>query len=139
MTRPNHAILALFLWSLLANWFLSWFLNDATLFLHHCDYLLFEEELALYLNKLKFPLPTIDLYQVWLKFTCRFWRRTATSYDSNFAFLFYGVIYHIHLLMVRISLSWFGMQEHVLRKRNFQSEANYWQKRWSCRVIMNLV
>jgi hypothetical protein len=52
-------------WLKLAQWF--WrgrFLNDSTLFLHFCDYLPFEEKLALYLNKLEFPLPKDNLYQV---------------------------------------------------------------------------
>jgi hypothetical protein len=51
------------------------FLNDPTLFLHFCDYLSFEEDLALYLNKLEFPSPKNNLYQVWLKLACWFWRR----------------------------------------------------------------
>jgi hypothetical protein len=41
----------------LVQWF--WrrrFLNDTTPFLHFCDYLPFEKDLALYLNKLKFHL-----------------------------------------------------------------------------------
>jgi hypothetical protein len=41
----------------LAQWF--WrrrFLNDTTPFLHFCDYLPLEEDLALYLNSLEFPL-----------------------------------------------------------------------------------
>jgi hypothetical protein len=33
------------------------FLNDPTQFFHFCDYLPFEEDLALYLNKLEFPSP----------------------------------------------------------------------------------
>jgi hypothetical protein len=52
-------------WSKLAQWF--WrrrFLNDPTPFLHFCDYLPLEEELALYLNKLEFPLPKDNVYQV---------------------------------------------------------------------------
>jgi hypothetical protein len=43
-------------WLKLAKWF--WrrrFLNDSTPFLHFCDYLPFEEDLSLYLNKLEFP------------------------------------------------------------------------------------
>ena len=44
-------------WLKLALWF--WrrrFLNDPTPFLHFCNYLPLEEDLALYLNKLEFPL-----------------------------------------------------------------------------------
>jgi hypothetical protein len=54
-------------WSKLAHWF--WrrrFLNDPTQFLHLCDYLPFEEDLVLYLNKLESPLPKDNLYQVLL-------------------------------------------------------------------------
>jgi hypothetical protein len=49
----------------LALWFVRIrFLNDSTLFLHFCDHLLFEEDLALDLYNFKFPLPKEDLYQV---------------------------------------------------------------------------
>jgi hypothetical protein len=37
---------------------------------HFCDYLPFEEDLALYLNNLESQLPKDDLYQVWLKLVC---------------------------------------------------------------------
>jgi hypothetical protein len=50
-------------WLKLAQWF--WrrrFLNDPTPFLHFCDYLPFEEDLALYLNKLDFPSSKDNLY-----------------------------------------------------------------------------
>jgi hypothetical protein len=52
-------------WLKLAQWF--WrrrFLNDPTRFLHFCDYLPFEKDLALYLNKLEFPSLKDNLYQV---------------------------------------------------------------------------
>jgi hypothetical protein len=54
-------------------------------------------------------------------------------------FLFCVVTYHFHLLMICISPSWFDTQEHVLRMRTFQNEANYLQKGWWCKVMMNLV
>jgi hypothetical protein len=38
------------------------FLKDPTPFLHFCDYLPFEEDLALYLNTLGFPSPNNNLY-----------------------------------------------------------------------------
>jgi hypothetical protein len=73
-------------------------------------------------------------------------RLTTTLYDKrddftlqSSTFLFYVVIYHFHLLMVCTSPRWFDIQEHVLRTRTFQSETNYWQNSWCCRVIMNLV
>jgi hypothetical protein len=49
----------------LAQWF--WrrrFSNDPTLFSHFCDYLPFEKDMALYLNKLKFPSSKDHLYKV---------------------------------------------------------------------------
>jgi hypothetical protein len=52
-------------WLKLAQWF--WrkrFLNDPNPFLHFCDYLPFEEDLTLYLNKLEFISPNDNLYQV---------------------------------------------------------------------------
>jgi hypothetical protein len=39
-------------------------IKKTTLFLHFCDYVPFEEDLALYLNKFAFPLPKDNLYQV---------------------------------------------------------------------------
>jgi hypothetical protein len=48
----------------LAQWFWRRFLNDPTPFLHFCDYLPFEEDLVIYLNKLEFPSPKDNLYQV---------------------------------------------------------------------------
>ena len=49
------------IWALLAQWFWRRFLNDPTPFFHFCDYLPFEEDLALYLNNLESPLPKDDL------------------------------------------------------------------------------
>jgi hypothetical protein len=39
--------------------------------------------------------------------------------------------------MVCLSPSWFDMQEHVLRMRTFQNEANYLQKSWCCKLGYN--
>jgi hypothetical protein len=51
------------------------FLNDPTPFLHFCDYLPFEKDLALDFYNFEFPLPKDDLYQVLLKLAFWFWRR----------------------------------------------------------------
>jgi hypothetical protein len=49
----------------MVQWFMRRkYLNDPTLFLHFCDYPPFEEDLALSLNNLEFPLPKDDLYQL---------------------------------------------------------------------------
>jgi hypothetical protein len=77
-------------WLKLAQWF--WrrrFLNDPTPFFHFCDYLPFEEDLALYLNKLEFPLPKDNLYQVWLNLACWFWRRRFLKFFSALLLLCY--------------------------------------------------
>ena len=62
-------------WSKSAQWF--WrrkLLNEPSRFLHFCDYLPFEEDLVLYLNKLEYPSPKDNLYQVWLNLACWYWR-----------------------------------------------------------------
>jgi hypothetical protein len=41
---------------------------------HFCNYLPFEEDLALLLNNLEFPLHKDHLYQVWLKLACCLWK-----------------------------------------------------------------
>jgi hypothetical protein len=52
-------------WLKWAKWFCRRkFLNDPTPFSHICDYLPFEEDLALYLTKLEFPSSKDNLYQV---------------------------------------------------------------------------
>jgi hypothetical protein len=51
-------------WLNLAKWFWRRFLNDPTLFLRFCDYPPSKDNLALYLNKLEFPSPKDNLYQV---------------------------------------------------------------------------
>jgi hypothetical protein len=51
-------------WLKLAQWFWSKrFLNDPIPFLLFCDYLPFEDDLALYLNKLESPSPKDNLYE----------------------------------------------------------------------------
>ena len=47
---------------------------------HFFYYLLFEENLALNLNNLVFPLPKDDLCKVWLKLACWSWRRRFFFY-----------------------------------------------------------
>ena len=69
---------------------------------HFCNYLPFEEDLALYLNNLEFPLPKDDLYQVWLKLACWFWRRRFFKNFSVFLLFCYylplgkGVLLHLN-------------------------------------------
>jgi hypothetical protein len=73
-------------WFKLAQWF--WrkgsFLNDPIPFLHFCDYLPFEKDQALYLNKLEFHSRKDNLYQVWLNLDCWFWRRRFLKIFSVF-------------------------------------------------------
>jgi hypothetical protein len=58
-------------------------------FLHFCDYLRFEEGLALYLNKLEFSSPKDNLYQVWLILSCWFWRRFLKIFSVFLLFRYY--------------------------------------------------
>jgi hypothetical protein len=62
---------------------------DPSLSLHFCDYLHCEEDLALYLNKLEFPSPKNDLYQVWLKLACWFWKRCSKNFSLFLLFYNY--------------------------------------------------
>jgi hypothetical protein len=59
-------------------------------FLHLCNYLPFEEDLALKFNNLEFTLPKDDMYQVWLKFASCFWR---SSFFFNINTCKYGFPY----------------------------------------------
>ena len=64
------------IWPILTQWFwIRRFFKDPTPFLHFCNYLPFEEDLALNLNNSDFTLPKDDLCQIWLKLACLFWRR----------------------------------------------------------------
>ena len=76
-------------WLKLAQWFWRKFLNDLALFWHFCDYLPFEEELALYLTKTESPSPKNNLYQVWLNLACWFWRRRFLKKFSAFLLFCY--------------------------------------------------
>jgi hypothetical protein len=80
-------------WLKLAQWF--WrrrFLNDLIPFLHFWDYLALEEDLALYLNKLEFPSPKDNVYQVWLNLACWFWRRRFLKCFSVFLLFCYYLL-----------------------------------------------
>jgi hypothetical protein len=85
----------------LAQWF--WrrrFLNHPT---HFCNYLPFEENLALYLNNLKSPLPWNDLHQVLLKLAYWFWRRFWNIFNVFLLFCYYlplgkGIPLHLNNL-----------------------------------------
>ena len=52
-------------------------------------YLPFEEDLVLYLNKLEFPSPKDNLYQVRLNLACWFWRRRFLKFFSAFLLFCY--------------------------------------------------
>jgi hypothetical protein len=58
-------------------------------FLHFCDYLPLEEDLALYLNEFEFPLPKDNVYQVWLNLACWFWRRFLKIFSVFLLFCYY--------------------------------------------------
>jgi hypothetical protein len=92
-------------WLKLARWF--WrkrFLNDPTPYLHFCDYLPFEEDLALYLKKkLDLPSPKDNLYQVWLKLAGWFWRRSFFfKFDCIFTLLLLSPIVGYFLSMNKL-------------------------------------
>jgi hypothetical protein len=60
------------------------------IFLFFCDYLPFEEDLTIYLNKLEFPLPENNLYQVWLNLASCFGRtRSLKNFSAFLLFRYY--------------------------------------------------
>jgi hypothetical protein len=56
---------------------------------HFCDYLPFEDYLALYLNKFDFLSSKDDLFQVCLNLVCWFWRRFLKMFSVFLLFCYY--------------------------------------------------
>jgi hypothetical protein len=78
---------------------------------HFCNYLPFEEDLALYLNTLEFPLPKDDLYEVWLKLVCWFWRRFFFNINTcKYGFPYCGPTQPLDTMM------WTILNLHYIRK-----------------------
>ena len=50
---------------------------------------IFEEDLALYLNKLEFSLPKDNLYKVWMNLACSFWRKFLKNVSVFLLFRYY--------------------------------------------------
>jgi hypothetical protein len=71
-------------WLKFAQWFWRRFLNDPTPFLHFCDYIPLQEDVAHNLNKHESPSPKDNLYQVWLNLARWFWRRIFLKMFSVF-------------------------------------------------------
>jgi hypothetical protein len=81
-------------WLKLVMWFRRRrFVKDPTPFLHFRDYLPFEEDMALYLNKLEFPSPKDNLYQVWLNLASCFWRTRFLKIFSVFLLFCWTYLY----------------------------------------------
>jgi hypothetical protein len=73
------------LWPLSGSHFPVSYVVYWQLLLHFCDYLPYEDDLALYWNKLEFPSPKDNLYQVWLNLASWFWKR---RFFRNFQCIF---------------------------------------------------
>jgi hypothetical protein len=64
--------------------------KDPTPFLHFCDYLPFEDDLDLQLNKLEFPSHEDNFYQLWFNLACLLWRRSILKiFDVFLLFRYY--------------------------------------------------
>jgi hypothetical protein len=125
----------MYIWALLALWF--WrrrYLNDPTPFLHFCDYLPFEEDLALNLNNLEFPWPKDNLYQVWLKLAFWLWRKRFLKIFSVFS-----------LFPYYLPLEW-GVALHMNKSESplpkddlcqlwLQLVQRFWRKSWKCKSL----
>jgi hypothetical protein len=64
------------------------FLNDSTPFVNFCDYLRFQEDLAVCVKNSEFSSPKDDLYQVCLKLASLFWRRFFSQYKYMWIYSF---------------------------------------------------
>jgi hypothetical protein len=91
----------------------SWedFYMTPTPLLHFCNYFPFEEDLALYLNNLEFPLPEDNLYQVWFKLASWFWRR----FFFNINTCKYGFPYCVPTRPPG-TMMWTILNQHYIRK-----------------------
>jgi hypothetical protein len=82
------------------------FLYDPTPCLHFCDYLPFEEDLSLYLNKIELPSSKDNLYQDSLNFACWFWRRRSSKMFSAFLLFRYHLPHFTLLLLFPFGEWW---------------------------------
>jgi hypothetical protein len=76
-----------------------------------CDYLPFEEDLSLYLNKREFPSPKDNMYQVLLILTRYIWRKILKIVSVSLLFCYYlplekGIPLHLTNLNV-LPQGWF--------------------------------
>jgi hypothetical protein len=120
----------------LAQWF--WrrrFLNDPTPFWHFCDYLPLEEGLALYLNKLEFPLPKDNVYQVWLYLACWFWRRRFLKKKFSVFLLF---CYYLPLERgnpLHLNKLESPSPKDDMRKVWLKLAQWFWRRSWKCKSL----
>jgi hypothetical protein len=101
------------------------FEKKITPFWHFYNYLSFEEDLALYLNKVEFPSPKDNLYQVWVNLACWFWRR--------FFFLIFSVflLFCYYLPLVR------GNPLHLNKLESPPPKDDLCQAQWFWRTFFN--
>jgi hypothetical protein len=110
------------------------FLNAPTPFLHFCDYLPFEKDLALALYNFEFPLPKDDLYQVLLKLACWFWRKRFLKIFSKFLLFCYylplGKEVVLHLYKSESSLP-----KNDLCKFCLKLAQRFWRRSRKCKSL----
>jgi hypothetical protein len=110
-------------WLKLAQWFRRRrFLNDLTSFFTFCDYLPFEDDLALYLYKLEFPLPKDNLYQVWLNLATWFWRR---RFLKNFSVIVLFSLKHTSLQKLKNWISYYFVISRGITVKNRWTIINF--------------
>jgi hypothetical protein len=97
-------------------------------------YLPFEEDLALDLYNFIFPLPKNDLYQVWFKLACWFWRRRFLKIFSEFLLFRYylplgkGVVLHLYN-------SEFPLPKEDLFQVRLKLAQQFWRRSWKCKSL----
>jgi hypothetical protein len=111
-----------------------WEENDPTPFLHFYDYLPFEKDLALDLYNFEFPLPRDDLYQVWLKLACWFWRRRFLKIFSKFLLF----CYYLPLgnrIVLHLYNSEFSLPKDDLCQLWLKLAQRFWRRNWKSKSL----
>jgi hypothetical protein len=109
------------------------FLNDPTQLVHFCDYLPFEEDLVLYLNKLESPSPKDNWYQVWLNLACWFWRRFLKIFSVLLLFRYYSPLKMGYLFLLNKLES--PLSKDDLCQVWLKLAQWFWRKSWKCKSL----
>jgi hypothetical protein len=100
---------------------------------HFCDYLPFEESLALNLNNLEFLLLKDILYRVWLKLACWFWRRFFKIFSVFLLFRYYLPL--VKGVALHMNNSESPPPKNNLCQLCLQLVQMFWRRSWKCKSL----